>query len=353
MTRPQSLVGALLFTFHLLTSISVSYGFLSRPCAPERRLGEQSIAALSDDQSRDNDLHLDTSTHFTGDPSVGRRTMIVFTSCAVSLATGLVPQPSHAVEPSTSVRDLVTGQGDMPQLEIGLLESRVLENVMSPPPYAMEGSDVFYPDWFAGVWNVKSLTTDVQSPCGTMLFGGNATFDKARTEIGTSLNYQSRFISDGTGRIVADREFNVKSIAKVAMGENSVVDISTATPNKFSCLLSPMGSPSMLTVDLIVLNRRQENVDAKNFHCSEVVREIVSPVGQSGSPAARPQSPLLKEIETASLYRLVSPSEIRCIQRSATFLLPSQQDPMAYKAWEMSRGRPIDVRFYDVVYTKR
>jgi hypothetical protein len=33
--------------------------------------------------------------------------------------------------------------------------------------------------------------------------------------------------------------------------------------------------------------------------------------------------------------------------------LPSQQDPMAMKLWEMSRGRPIDVRFYDVIHTKR
>jgi hypothetical protein len=263
------------------------------------------------------------------------------------LTTGA--QASHAVERSTSVYDLVTGQGDVPHFELGLLESRVLENVMSPPPYKLEGPDVFYPNWFGGTWDVESTTSDVQSPCGPILFGGNATYVKAREEIGKSLQYQSRFISDGYDHIIADREFNVKSIAKVAMGANSVVDVSTATPNKFSCILSPTGSPSMLTVDLIVLNRRQENIDANNFHCSEVVREIVSAVGQS---PARPQSPLLKEIETTSLYRLVSPTEIQCIQRSATFLLPSQQDPMAYRLWEMSRGRPTDVRFYKVVYTK-
>jgi hypothetical protein len=263
------------------------------------------------------------------------------------LTTGA--QASHAVERSTSVYDLVTGQGDVPHFELGLLESRVLENVMSPPPYKLEGPDVFYPNWFGGTWDVESTTSDVQSPCGPILFGGNATYVKAREEIGKSLQYQSRFISDGYDHVIADREFNVKSIAKVAMGANSVVDVSTATPNKFSCLLSPTGSPSMLTVDLIVLNRRQENIDANNFRCSEVVREIVSAVGQS---PARPQSPLLKEIETTSLYRLVSPTEIQCIQRSATFLLPSQQDPMAYRLWEMSRGRPTDVRFYKVVYTK-
>ncbi len=30
-------------------------------------------------------------------------------------------------------------------LEKGLLESRVLENVMSPPTYGLEGNDVYYP----------------------------------------------------------------------------------------------------------------------------------------------------------------------------------------------------------------
>jgi hypothetical protein len=246
------------------------------------------------------------------------------------------------------VFDLVSGQADLPKLENGLLESRVMENVLSPPPYGLEGPDVYYPDWLQGSWNVNSITTHVQAPCGVQLFGGNATFEKAQREIGSALKYESRFISQN-GHVIADREFNVKAIAKVALGVNSVVDVSLATPNKFSCLLSPQGSPSLLTVDLIVLNRRQETVDDTHFHCSEVVREIVSPVGGAGSA---PRSPLLKEIETASLYTLDG-DRIRCRQRSATFLLPSQQDTMAMTMWEMSRGRPTDVRFYDVLYTKR
>lgn len=143
------------------------------------------------------------------------------------------------------------------------------------------------------------------------------------------------------------------------MGENSVVDVSLATPNKFSCLLSPIGSPSLLTVDLIVLNRLQESVDESQFHCSEVVREIVSPVDSNGATrSSSSRARLLKEIETTSLYTAIgsqsgSITEIHCRQRSATFLLPSQQDPIALQMWQMTRGRPIDTRFYDVKYTKR
>ncbi len=151
------------------------------------------------------------------------------------------------------------------------------------------------------------------------------------------------------------------------MGNNAVLDVPLATPNKVSAILSPTGANQIFQADLITLNRRSENISPCEFHCSEVVRQIIAPAKMSGSTKNivmnQPMSPsrsssLLKEIETTSLYIAVrqedeSVKEILCKQRSATFLLPSQQDPLAYQMWEMSRGRPIDVRFYDIVYRKR
>lgn len=153
---------------------------------------------------------------------------------------------------------------------------------------------------------------------------------------------------DTSGRVIADREYNVKSIAREAMGENSVVDVSSATPNKFSCTLAPKGSPSMLSVDLIVLNRRQEPVSETRFDCSEVVREIASPVDRPKQVSA-----ILKEIETTSLY-VYDPIKdvVRCRQRSAAFLLPSNENPMAMRMWQASGGKAIDVRYYDVIYSR-
>ena len=248
-------------------------------------------------------------------------------------------------------------------LATGLLNSRVTENLLSPPSYGMESSDIFYPSWFLGSWKVFSETIDVQAPCGTALFGGNATYEKARDEIGTTLTYNSRFISDNNGddRVIADREYNVQSIAKAAMGQYSVLDIPGATPNKLTCILAPNGSPRMLKVDLIALNRRQETISDEKFDCSEVTREIIAPINnnnnnqRSASTASSPGSgnTVLKEVETTSLYTYNSAkNEITCQQRSATFLLPSQNSPMANKMWEASRGRPIDTRFYNVRYTK-
>jgi hypothetical protein len=180
-------------------------------------------------------------------------------------------------------------------------------------------------------------------------FGGNNTFNKAKNDIGNVLLYESRFVKDASDRTVADREYNVKSIAKVAMGENSVVNVALSTPNKFSCLLAPKGSPSMLTVDLIVLNRREEQVSTNKFDCSEVVREIASPVDKP-----RQQPAILKEIETTSLYTYnPDKDEVHCLQRSAAFLMPSNENVMAMQLWQATRGRAIDVRFYDVTYTRR
>jgi hypothetical protein len=298
--------------------------------------------------------------------------------CSVLLGSGmllaptitlLAPRAAAAAEPAKA--QLQQQQEQEQEQEQPFLESRVTENVLSPPLYGMEGADIFYPAWFAGTWSVDSRCTKVQAPCGVALFGGNRTYASAQKEIGTSLLYESRFVTTtanaaagdqetATGNIVtADREYNVKSIAKAAMGPNSVVDVPLATPNKFSCVLAPKGSPSLLRVDLITLNRRQETISDTQFHCSEVVREIVAPVGPQAS-AVTNTNPILKEVETTSLYTYYDPKSVkpgdplvRCRQRSATFLLPSQENELQMYLFSAARGRPVDVRFYDVFYTKR
>ena len=173
------------------------------------------------------------------------------------------------------------------------------------------------------------------------------------------MQYKARFIPSSSNSIIADRDYNVREIAKSAMGNFSVLDIPIATPNRFSLTLAPDKSNTLLSVDLLSLARRQECIDATHFHCSEVVRQIIQPVNNRNNNNALPtagsggRGPLLKEIETISLYTCVKPnSEIVAKQRTATFLMPSQTDPMAMKMWEYAKGRPIDVRFYDVYYTK-
>ncbi|KAL3945073.1 MAG: hypothetical protein SGBAC_000864 [Bacillariaceae sp.] len=253
------------------------------------------------------------------------------------------------------------------ELESGLLESRVMEDLLSPPTYGLEIPDISYPSYFAGVWDTSSVGVNVEAPCGIPLFGGNRTYAAAKSEMGeaNALKYRARFVASlERDAVIADRDFNVRKIAEATMGANSVVDVALATPNKFSCLLAPAGSPNLLSVDIIALARRQEN-NEKTFDCSEVVRQIVAPANQNKPQAGIPTAPnkggaptLLKEIETVSLYTpgpLINGQvqTIKCRQRTATFLLPSQDDPIAYQMWQMTRGRPIDVRFYNVTYTRQ
>jgi hypothetical protein len=300
----------------------------------------------------------------TRTPTNRRRWLIQSTGILGGAAMlGVLQQPALASDsstttPSTSspprLSDLIASQqqASSSELEPGLLQGRVEENVLSPPPYGMEGTDIFYPSWLSGTWNVSSTTTTIQAPCGVVLFGGNATYQAAQKEVGSVLRYQSRFVPTTGTTCTADREYNVKAISKAVFGVNSVIDISEATPNKFSVLLSPTNAPSLIKVDLITNNRRQEAISETEFHCSEVVRQIVSSVVGTGTAAsARPA--LLKEVETTSLYAKVSDTKVTCRQRSATFLVPSQQDPIQFQMYQATRGRPVDVRFYDVVYTKQ
>lgn len=320
-----------------------------RQTSPKATNSRLPVKSLQGDQDIEENLH----TLCLPDISE-RRGMIAGLSSM--LLPVLIPGKSWAADSSSPFSGMQ--QADSVSLEDGLLESRVTENLLSPPSYGMETPDVFYPSWFAGSWKIASKTIDVQAPCGIPLFGGNTTYEKAKNEVGTTLSYDSRFISDATRRTIADREYNVRKIAQAAMGQYSVLDIPIATPNKLTCILAPVGSPRMLKVDLIALNRRQERISDLKFDCSEVTREIISAVNssnsQNGPPtAAAPSATILKEVETTSLYTFnAAKNEIRCQQRSATFLLPSQSSPIAYKMWEATRGRPIDTRFYDVSYSK-
>ena len=269
----------------------------------------------------------------------------------IAAFTGILSTPN----PASSVFDTSLSQIS--------LEERSVENSLSAPPYGMESKDIFYPSSFLGNWKVLSRTVDISAPCGYELFtGGKAGFDsafKAQVTGGDILEYKARFVSrsegDDTGEIyiAADREYNAREIAKAAMGSYSVIDTPVATPNRYSCLLAPPdGSSNLISVDLLAIGRKSEPISLDKFVCAEFVRQIVSPV-QRSNPNAAPVSPFsVKEIETISVYNIKNENRFECRQRTATYLVPSQTDPVALKKWQLSKGQPVDVRYYDVTYNK-
>ena len=195
--------------------------------------------------------------------------------------------------------------------------------------------------------------SSVDAPCGELVFGGDMRLRKAKEEIGSALNYRCRFIQGrDDDSIIADREYNVQEIAKASMGNAAVLDI-IASPNLISCTLFPAGSDKLIRADLVTLARKQENSMNNTFICSELSQQIITALGEGTMGFTENKNRQLKQIETISSFqRQEVTGQIHCVQRTATFLVPSQQDPAAFKMWQMTKGRPIDVRFFHVVYSK-
>lgn len=305
----------------------------------------------------------------------GRRSALsrlIVDTVSIPIVTSALLHPSHCF---ASDGVIVDTEPPLPSL----LESRYQQHDDYPPPtYGMECPDIYYPPSFLGTWRAVSKTIDVQAPCGYDLFtGGKEAYDTTydiEVRGGKLLEYGARFISSslaGGGSeeivIVADREYNAREIAKAAMGTFSVVDTPIATPNRYTCLLAPPGNDTgdLISVDILAIGRRAEPKSAltkTNFVCAEYVRQIVSRAKQRrggdnpNSLSLTVAAPLsVKEIETISIYNVnddENMDRITCQQRTATYLVPSQTDPIAFKKWQLSSGRPVDVRRYDVIYTR-
>lgn len=60
------------------------------------------------------------------------------------------------------------------------LISRVGERAPKRPPEKLFGEDIYYPDFFAGVWKTESKMISVTCPSGYKLFGRPGTFEAAQ-----------------------------------------------------------------------------------------------------------------------------------------------------------------------------
>mmetsp|Transcript_20239 Transcript_20239/g.31906 ORF Transcript_20239/g.31906 Transcript_20239/m.31906 type:complete len:370 (+) Transcript_20239:90-1199(+) len=229
------------------------------------------------------------------------------------------------------------------------LKFRLATKEVGPPARVIQGQDVFYPEWCAGLWDSYSTTRDVEAPCGIKLFGGDRSWAIAQKDIGEELQYLTRFRYLADGRVIADRAYNIESITGAAMGANSVLEVPFQDdPNDISFTLSPVGAQgNVFKANLRTLGRCTESgVDsvtgAPTFSVSEVVRQTVS------STTDLRFNPLVKDIETITVYSRFSADEIRALQRTATYFVPI--DPVQQAKYAESKGKAIDVRCYKVLY---
>ena len=344
-----------------LSTNSARYYLTSSP-SPE---SFSRIAARCRQQKKSemNTILSERNTEILSETTTRRHFVLQTTAATLSICA---PASCNAVEPTEIVSETV----DATPKNKNLLQLRLEDNILTSPSYGMNNiNDVLYPTYFAGVWNVSSTCTDIQAPCGEELFpGGNLTLIR-NNEVGKDLQYKARFLLSDN-HCILDREYNVREMLKASMGETfSLVDIPMATPNQLSCTLMSLTPSSntadnnkkydnrLFTVDIIAVARRQEeeilnNESDQEFDCSEVVRQIVAQATES-----RSSPPLsVKEVENISLYFYNNGTngndKIQCRQRSATYLLPSKEDPVMLRMWQATQGKPVDVRYYDMAFTK-
>ncbi|KAG5176668.1 hypothetical protein JKP88DRAFT_351061 [Tribonema minus] len=198
-------------------------------------------------------------------------------------------------------------------------------------------ADVFYPTYFKGAWNCKSVTQEVQAPAGPELFGGESALEKAMADVGSELIYKTRFRVLGPEVVVADRVFNVEAVTKAAMGQFAVLNTEQidGDPNHVVFYISPSGaSGTVFRADLRVLQRRQEEWTDDQGRCArqecfaameltrqtecfaamELTRQTVT--GNTRAP------PLVKDIETTTLYTRTAEDRLEGMQVTNTFLVP-------------------------------
>ncbi len=59
--------------------------------------------------------------------------------------------------------------------------------------------DIYYPDYFTGVWNVSSKLIDVEAPLDVDVFGGKLVYDAVKKDINSTIYYKSKFKLSNNG----------------------------------------------------------------------------------------------------------------------------------------------------------
>lgn len=265
----------------------------------------------------------------------------------------------------------LTGVDDLPF-------KRLAERAMTADSSVMDTGvlykDVLYPSYFSGEWACSSTTKSVYAPLGIEAFGGASAWAQAQSDLGKTLNYKSRFLSSSSASekgVIADRVFNINSIASAAVGSGSIMTIGgregkTADSESLAQEIRVAMSPNQIAgeifdVSLTTTGRdyypndyTKSNVDKAAFVAAEKVQQVIS---RRMDELMTPNSAQgkVKEIETISLYRQDSPTTISALQRTATFLSPLEQSSryrMLAEKEPRVKTEAVDVRIYELVYTK-
>ena len=246
----------------------------------------------------------------------------------------------------------------LPSDPLTTLRRRVGQMTLAQAGYGLGAPDVYYPEVFAGTWRVTSRATEVLAPLGAPLFGGNASLAAARAELDAKpVTYEARWVRDRQGRLIADRPYNIASIAAATMGGKDALQqlpsLEAFDPNGLIFRLKPEGSDVTYRAELRALARRFEPSggelrDASGlliFDAGELTRQAIS---LPGKELVAP--PSVKDIETINLFTRTKDGVITSTQRTSTWLVGTEG--LAAMKAQAADGRAVDVRTYQVDYVR-
>lgn len=164
--------------------------------------------------------------------------------------------------------------------------------------------------------------------------------------------------------MISDRAFNVAAIASATMGRGAVLDARTSGTDGMSMTIAPSGADGrVFTVSMRVIGRSQQmgitsdvantlsKIGADEMHVderwtseavvmSETVRQTVRLERSDLKNGTK-----IKEVETTSVFVPEGRNVVGC-QRTCSYI--PRADMMAADA----KGRPVDVRWYSLSYSR-
>ena len=282
----------------------------------------------------------------------------------LGLSVGLaLPSLAGAASPDVDLVANVEATRSPPSF----LKGNVLPLVLRPS-YGVQAPDVYYPPWFEGRWRASSRLVSVNAPAGVEYFSaggdGAAALERARSEIGSTLEYDVRWVRTADDKLIVDRAFNVESITRASMGAAAVQDTQPDGADHLTMYIRPSGGPQggVFRAELQVVSRiTDERRLPAGFACAETVRQSVLLV--PGEVARRSESaPRVKEVDAICTYDAPVGGVMRGTQRTATFLVPdaaytsrvslAEQQAMASARGPDGRPIAVDLRHYELEYRR-
>jgi hypothetical protein len=206
--------------------------------------------------------------------------------------------------------------GSMLTLLLTLLPARAASwpDWQLPAPLQPSGrSDLVYPAWFAGSWQLSSHDLAGQEP---------------------DLQHPVRFVDQGGGVVVGDRAFNANAVGAALLGAQLLaVENDPANPNRQLARLA-----GGVLLESTVVARRSEpsgtGSGGDRFSADELALQVVR--GPGGEPR-------ISQVETLSRYRLEADGTISGEQWQATYPSPGAgliARPLRTAHWQLRLEPP-------------